>query len=396
MKPTFQMSKELDFNLEGTAPRLEKLQNIINHYDEHLVDYYDNYYIANKTSSSFEQDIVGHDLEKLADYLLFADNKEQRKKPKEEQISTGIITRSQNERNQKRESLTDDLSMYENNLKYNVKPSFYSEDKRHKKKMDIEEENPKKRKLKMKRTDTKSITKEDLEKYPVIKETYELVDKIKQEISTGMDMFGNILNEEQIRKKRWLNIELRKDAVAYKDAMQKHVNAKSVIKQGLNGKLDVNFADQEVIEFLFLEYSQLKQYCFDDINSDLKHILMDFEKLVDSASLPEIIKEVFVLKVDGLSHAEINKELEHKFQIQFGKQHISTIIRNIIPKRIIDTYLRNREDWFYLEIVKGKYKKCTRCHEIKLASDSYFSKDKKGSYGYKSICKKCYSTNNAN
>jgi hypothetical protein len=392
MKPTFQMNKELDFTLEGTSKRLEKLNDVIQKYDSQLVNYYDEHFIANKTSTSFEQDIVGQDLEKLADYLLFADNKEQRKKSKEEKEEYSVLTKSQIERNNRKETLSDDLSYFEENVKNANNHSFYSEDKRFKNKMNIKEEKPKKRKAKLKQTDTKSITKEDLEKYPVLKQTSEIIEKITQEIKKGKDEFGNVLSADMIRKKKWLCIELKKDQVAYKDSMKKHVNPKSVIKQSLNGKIDVNFSDQEVVEFLFHEYSQLKQYCFDNIESDLKHVLMDFEKLVDETPFSDILKEIFILKIDGLCHSEINKELEHKYQIQFGKQHISTIIRNTIPKKIIDTHRKQLEDWFYREIVRGKYKCCTRCGEIKLATDNYFSKDKKGIFGYKSICKLCHST----
>lgn len=392
MKPTFQMSKELDYNLEGTENRLDKLQNIVKKYDSHLIDYYDNHFIANKTSTSFEQDIIGQDLEKLADYLLFADNKEQRKKAKDEQEEHTVLTLSQIERNNRKETLSDDLSYFEQNAKDTSKHSFYTEEKRFKNKLNINEEKPKKRKAKMKNKDTKSITKEDLEKYPVLKQTQELIDQLSEEIKTGINRFGQVIDSETLRKKRWLCIELKKDQVAYKDSMKKKVNPKSVIRQSLNGKLDVNFADHEVIEFLFHEYSNLKQYCFDNIESDLKHVLMDFERLVDDTPFSEILKEIFILKVDGLCHNEINKELEHKYQIKFGKQHISTLIRNSIPKKIIETYRKQLEDWFYREIVKGKYKCCTRCGEIKLASDNYFSKDKKGVFGYKSICKMCHST----
>jgi hypothetical protein len=392
MKPKFQMRKELDFTLEGTKKRLEKLYEILCDHDEELVDYYDNHYIANKTSTSFEQDIVGQDLEKLADYLLYADNKEQRHESKKHKDERGILSPSQIERNSRKETLTDDLSYFEKSNHTMEKHSFYTKDKRFKNKMECKEDNPKKRKARNKNKDTKKITKEDLEKYPVLKDTNEAIEKLKYEIETGLDAHGYELNEEQLRKKRWLMIELRKDQVAYKDSMKKYVNAKSVLNQSLNGEIDVNFRDQEVIEFLFHEYSHLKEYSFDDLSSDLKHILMDFEQLVDNTPFSEIVKEVFILKIDGLSHDEINNELEHKYHITFSKKHISKLLRSAIPKKIIDTYGKQFEDWYYLEIVKGTYKTCTNCGEVKLASENYFRKESKGKYGVKAVCKTCDST----
>lgn len=392
MKPTFQMRKDLDFTLEGTEKRLEKLNEIVTRYDDHLVDYYDNHFVANKTSTSFEQDIVGQDLEKLADYLLYADNKEQRQETKKYKDERGILSNSQIARNSKKETLTDDLSYFEKSNHSEDNQSFYTKDKRYKNKMNGKEETFKKRKAKSKNKDTKKITKDDLEKYPVLKDTNDAIERIKKEIETGFDSYGNELNEDQLRKKRWLMIELRKDQVAYKDSMKKYVNAKSVINQSLNGEIDVNFRDQEVIEFLFHEYSHLKEYSFDNLSSDLKHILMDFENLVDNTPFSQIVKDVFILKIDGLSHEEINKALEHKYAITFSKKHISQLLRSAIPKKIIETYRKQFEDWYFLEVVKGTYKTCSKCNEVKLATETYFRKERKGKYGVKAVCKSCDST----
>ena len=55
---------------------------------------------------------------------------------------------------------------------------------------------------------------------------------------------------------------------------------------------------------------------------------------------------------------------------------------------IIKQYEEDYEDWYYLNIRKGQYKKCSRCGEIKLISQ--FNKEPKGKDGYKKHCKKCY------
>lgn len=391
MKPTFQMRKELDFTLEGTKKRLERLDQIVTKFDDELVDYYDNHFVSNKTSTSFEQDIIGQDLEKLADYLLYADNKEQRQKTKKHKDERGILSRSQIERNARKEMLTDDLSYFEKSNDNLYNQSFFTKDKRFKNKMECNEDTPKKRKAKQKNKESKKITKEDLEKYPVLKDAHEAIEKLKIEVETGKDSHGLTLNEEQIRKKRWLMIELKKDQVAYKDSMKKYINAKSVIHQSSNGMFDVNFRDQEVIEFLFLEYSHLKQHCFDDLAGDLKHVMMDFEQLVDSTSFSEIVKDVLIFKIDGLTREQIIEELQHKYSIKFSKKHISQLIRSTIPKKLIENYRKQLEDWYYLEIVKGTYKTCSNCGQIKLANENYFYKETKGDFGLKATCKECYS-----
>jgi hypothetical protein len=51
-------------------------------------------------------------------------------------------------------------------------------------------------------------------------------------------------------------------------------------------------------------------------------------------------------------------------------------------------------DYYYQEIEKGKWKKCTRCGQIKLAHNKYFSKNKTSKDGFYSICKECRSAKN--
>ena len=61
-------------------------------------------------------------------------------------------------------------------------------------------------------------------------------------------------------------------------------------------------------------------------------------------------------------------------------KHIDLIVNKIVNKNW-DLY----EEWYYLNICKGTYKKCSKCNEIKLTSQF----DKNGSRGYKSMCKQC-------
>ena len=50
-----------------------------------------------------------------------------------------------------------------------------------------------------------------------------------------------------------------------------------------------------------------------------------------------------------------------------------------------DEYLQ----WYYLNEKKGKYKRCSRCGQIKLAHSKYFSKNKTSKDGFYSLCKCC-------
>ena len=49
-------------------------------------------------------------------------------------------------------------------------------------------------------------------------------------------------------------------------------------------------------------------------------------------------------------------------------------------------------DWlnnYYLNKEYGKYKKCSRCGQIKLAHNKYFSRNDTSKDGWYSICKEC-------
>ena len=74
----------------------------------------------------------------------------------------------------------------------------------------------------------------------------------------------------------------------------------------------------------------------------------------------------------GMSHSNVKKHLDK------------------IVDKVINQYEKEYEDsYYYLNVVKGKYKKCTCCGEVKLISR--FGNDSKGTFGKKSKCQECVS-----
>ena len=73
--------------------------------------------------------------------------------------------------------------------------------------------------------------------------------------------------------------------------------------------------------------------------------------------------------------------------------HVDLLIKKpATPKRkalhdFINEYEKQYTDWYYLNKVKGTYKKCCRCGEIKLVQE--FDVDKNLKSGIKSACKEC-------
>ena len=94
-------------------------------------------------------------------------------------------------------------------------------------------------------------------------------------------------------------------------------------------------------------------------------------------------------KIDGLQNAEIRDILEEEFGIKHSLEYISSLWRKKIPGLIASAAEDEYLDSYYLNEEKGKYKRCSRCGQIKLAHNKYFSKNKTSKDGFYSICKEC-------
>ena len=93
-----------------------------------------------------------------------------------------------------------------------------------------------------------------------------------------------------------------------------------------------------------------------------------------------------------MKNLEIQETLQKEFGIKHSIEYISSLWRNKIPKLIAAQAEHEFLDWWYLTQEKGQYKKCSRCGQIKLAHNKYFSKNKTSRDGWYSICKACRNT----
>ena len=121
----------------------------------------------------------------------------------------------------------------------------------------------------------------------------------------------------------------------------------------------------------------------------------DFDKVATEA-LDEypILEKIVECKIDGKQNIEIQKTLEEEFDKKHSLEYISSLWRNKIPQLIAEYAEAQLLDWHYLQVEKGKYKKCSRCGQVKLAHGKYFSKNKTSKDGWYSICKCCRSRKN--
>ena len=203
-------------------------------------------------------------------------------------------------------------------------------------------------------------------------------------------------------------IESRKDQYIIKDAFRKPVRVSHLVHSTHYIPLDskewvdedgntcyegVSLMNPVVCSTILCNYAKMRQDCWGNFEADTWYLLEDFDK-VSTEALKDypLLERIVLYKVDGLQNVEIQNKLEEEFGIKHSLEYISSLWRKKIPNLIAsaaeDAFLDN----WYLNVEKGTYKRCSRCGEIKLAHNKYFSKNKTSKDGYYSICKKCRNT----
>lgn len=249
-----------------------------------------------------------------------------------------------------------------------------------------------------------TITKKDLDEIQPLRQLREAINvwEAKLKVTEGKDAF--------VIKKAL--IEMRKDQYVIKNAYRRPIVPNKLTRsthvimlpdetssfddeEGYPIPKGVSLLDPVVCSAILCNYSRLKEDSYDRLEGDLYYLMLDFDEIADKA-LKEypLYEKIVECKVDGLQNTQIQEILQMEFGIKHSLEYISSLWRKKIPKLIAsqaeDEYLY----WYYLNIKKGKYKKCSRCGQIKLAHNKYFSKNKTSRDGYYSICKKCRNSKN--
>lgn len=242
-----------------------------------------------------------------------------------------------------------------------------------------------------------SITKQDLIDIPELQQVREAIQQWEAFLKTasGKDAY--------IAKKAI--IDLRKDQYLIRDAYKPKVGLKNSFQPKnpilLDGEITVaedgtlishgiNLINPKVVSTILCYYNRLRQECEGVYDTYTWGLLEYFDKLAARALTNEPIYACIAReKVAQTSNAEIQRILEEECGVHFSVEHISSLWRNKIPNLIASAAEDDFLDWYYLEVARGRYKKCSRCGQIKLVHNKYFSKNSTSKDGYYSICKAC-------
>ena len=346
-------SRKLDYTLESPQERTEFVKKIIDETPpEQLTHRY---------------------LEILTDYIIFAMDKEERKQKK-------ILTDNRMVTVNKRETSFEGLiSKFENgedgiyNMIANDKNIIF--------------------------TPKVSITQKDIDEIPELKQLREAIETVEKQEKAARGKRKFLLKKQLI--------EMRQDQYIIKNAYRKPmycINAtKSFTQLDLSENIFIDkegnvssdglisFFDPKHISALLCHYSRLKEDAWSHFRSDSYYLMEDLDTLVDAALKDKypLYYDLLIYKIDGKQNIEIQQLLHQKHGIKHSVEYISSLWRNKIPKLIAEKAQEDYLIWYNTFKVKGKWKRCSRCGEIKLAHNRFFSKNKTSKDGYYSICKEC-------
>lgn len=312
-------------------------------------------------------------LQLLADYLVFAMDKEERKK---KNIITDNRMVTVNKRETSFEGLVEKFQNGEDGI-YNI----ITNDKN------------------IIFTPKISITEEDIQTIPGMKQLRDAIAQIEaqEKVATGKRRF---LLKKQL-------IEMRKDQYVLKNTFKppihclnttksfNHITLEEKISVNEDGSLKIegNFSllNQDHVSAVLCNYSRIKQDCWGQFSSDSYYMIQDLEDLVDETLEKDfpLYYDLLIYKIDGKTNEEIQSLLERDYGVRHSVEYISSLWRNKIPKMIAEQARKDWLIWHYTFEEKGQWKKCSRCGQIKLAHNMFFSKNNTSKDGFYSICKDC-------
>ena len=145
------------------------------------------------------------------------------------------------------------------------------------------------------------------------------------------------------------------------------------------------------ISALLCNYSALKEDAWGKFSSDSYYMMEDLDNLIEKTLRDNypLYYKLLIYKIDGKQNAEIQQLLDDEFGITYSVEYLSSLWRNKIPKLLAEQAKEDYLIWHFTYVEKGKWKKCSRCGEVKLANNKFFSKNNTSKDGFYSICKKC-------
>lgn len=249
-----------------------------------------------------------------------------------------------------------------------------------------------------------SITAEDLAEIPGMLELRDQIEKIEEQAKHTIGKNKYLLKKQAIemRQQQYILKEMWRQPQHTRIACNtsgNHIEISDEVYFDANGEPTsdaiVTFFKPEHISAILCNYELLNVHLKHKYSSDFHYMMRDFKKLLREGLEPYPAYRTLVeAKIEGLTNAEIQKILIEKHDLHHTVEYISSLWRNKIPKILSEKAKEDYLIWYYTEVEYGTWKKCTRCGEVKLAHNRFFSKNNTSKDGFYSICKCCRNSKN--
>ena len=234
-----------------------------------------------------------------------------------------------------------------------------------------------KRRVKLNDKDLEKLDKEFGSKYPVVHDYYVTYLQYKEEVEKYRNMIreGKVFSNVEKYKYKYARRHAKTLKNDFLDAIEKKERV-IVFKAPLpdEGCPEWDMFDETDPEHI---KAALRVNRGNDMQDELSVIIRDLEITVSQCKWTDKQKRILELLKTDMSLSQIGKEVSLN-RSSFNEEY------NRICKRIVDKNYEKIEDWYYLNIRYGSYKKCNKCEEVKLTTKF----NKNGKY-YFSKCKEC-------
>ena len=243
-----------------------------------------------------------------------------------------------------------------------------------------------------------SITETDIQEVPGLRELRESIEQLEEafKVATGKQKF---LLKKTI-------IEQRKQQYMLKGSFYQPITPVNITR-GMNsvsldeeihltedGEIDIkgfSFLNPEHVSAALCSYSRIKEEVWDKFTCDAYYMIIDLENLVDRVLEEKypMYYDLVIYKIDGKTNEEIQDLILRDYGIKHSPEYLSSLWRKKIPKILAEAAQKEWLYWHYTFEDYGKWKRCSRCGQIKPAHNMFFSKNSTSKDHFYSICKDC-------
>lgn len=243
------------------------------------------------------------------------------------------------------------------------------------------------------------ITLNDIQHVPGLKELRDEIEKIQKTQKEARGRRKYLLTKQliEMRQQQYILKNSYKPPITFshltKTPSKTHVNETVKINEKGEpvGTGVFSFFDPFHVSCLLCNYSKVKENCWGNFDDDWWFLMEDFDNLTQRAlkqDYPELY-DIMVYKIDGMQNKDIALKIKQTYGTTYAVEYLSSLWRKKIPKLIAEKAKQEWLIWHFTFEEKGQWKRCSRCHEIKLAHPYFFTRNKSSKDGWYSMCKCC-------